>query len=332
MKELRKGLVMTDVFLRGEDSTQSAANIVGVVSRRRFLLGLLSSTAGFVGLPGVLAAYSGSPSPDATTTATTAATETSLVRLSSVVTPQEGGLYDDLLPDFERQTGYHIELTTQSDVYGPARAGQADVVISHYGHRDAQAFVQDGIGQWPQPVFSNQLALLGVSDDPAEVRSLTDLVEAFRRIAQAESTFIVNELDGPKYLSETLWHAAGRPEKGEWYRDEGLKEKKAIEAAAQQGGYVIWGLTPFLTAQQGDPVDLHPLVLDDPLLQRILVSVAVNPNKVEGVNAEGVAAFQQYLLAPATQARIRAFRLPGISQQIWWPAGRNNASSVLPKT
>src|SRR5215208_7092828 len=293
MKVLRKGLTMTDVVSRVEDTTRLAANVAaGVVSRRRFLLGLLGSTAGLVSLPGVLTACNGSATPGATTTAA-ATTETSLVRLSSVVTPQEGGLYDDLLPDFERQTGYHVELTAQSDVYGPARAGQADVVISHYGHRDAQAFVQDGFGQWPQPVFSNQLALLGVSDDPAEVRNLTDLVKAFRRIAQAESTFIVNELDGPKYLSETLWHAAGRPEKGEWYRDEGLKEKKAIEAAAQQGGYVIWGLTPFLTAQQGDPVDLHPLVLDDPLLQRILVSVAVNPNKVEGVNAEGVSAFQQ---------------------------------------
>ena len=332
MKELRKGPRMTDVFPRGEDTTRLAANVVaGAVSRRRFLLGLLGGTAGLVGLPGVLAACSGSATPDATTTAATAPTETSLVRLSSVVTPQEGGLYDDLLPDFERQTGYHVELAAQSDAYGPARAGQADVVISHYGHRDAQAFVQDGFGQWPQPVFSNQTALLGVSDDPAEVRNLTDLVGAFRRIAQAESPFIVNDLEGTKYLSEILWHAAGRPEKGEWYRDEGLKGKKAIETAAQQGGYVIWGLTPFLTAQQGEPVDLHPLVLDDPLLQRILVTVAVNPNKVTGVNVEGVTAFQQYLLAPATQARIRAFRLPGIDQQIWWPAGRNNASSVLPK-
>ena len=72
-------------------------------------------------------------------------------------------------------------------------------------------------------------------------------------------------------------------------------------------------------------------MLNDPLLQRVMVTVAVNPDKVAGVNLEGVTAFQQYLLAPATQARIRAFRLPGIDQQIWWPAGRNNASYALPK-
>lgn len=332
MKVLRKDLMM-DVFPSGEEITWLAANAVaGILSRRRFLLGLLGGTAGLVGLPGVLAACSSeSATPGAITTAATATTETSLVRLSSVVTPQEGSLYDDLLPDFEQQTGYHVELTAQSDAYGPARAGQADVVISHYGHRDTRAFVQDGFGQWPQTVFSNQSALLGVPDDPAQVRGLTDLVEAFRRIAQTRSSFIVNSAEVLKYLSEILWNSAGRPEKGGWYRDQGVQHQAAVAEAAQQGGYVLWGLTPFLTFQHQQPIELEPLVLNDPLLQRIMVAVAVNPDKMPGVNATGAKAFQQYLLDPATQARIRAFRLPGIDQQIWWPAGRNNAGSVLPE-
>jgi tungstate transport system substrate-binding protein len=247
-----------------------------------------------------------------------------------VVSPQDGGLYDDLLPDFEQQTGYQVELTTGQDVYGPARDGQADVVLSHYGHKDAQAFVQDGFGQWPQPVVSNQLALLGPPEDPAQVRDLTDLVEAFRRIANTQAPFVVNDIEGVKYLTEILWNAAGSPEKEGWYSDQGLQGQNAIVEAAQQGGYVLWGLTPFLRTQHQDEVELQPLVLNDPLLQRIMVTVAVNLDKVAGVNVEGVTAFQHYLLAPATQARIRAFRLPGIDQQIWWPAGRTNASHALP--
>jgi tungstate transport system substrate-binding protein len=316
----------------GETIEVAPTSTEDAVSRRRFLQ-LLGGAAGAVAASGTLAACSqdtGSSSEAESSPAASTSTPASLVRLSSVVSPQDGGLYDDLLPDFERQTGYQVELTTGQDVYGPARDGQADVVLSHYGHRDAQTFVQDGLGQWPQPVFSNQLALLGVSADPAEVRDLTDLVEAFRRIAQTESTFIVNDLEGGKYLTEILWHAAGRPQKGEWYRDEGLKQKEALEEAAQQGGYVFWGLTPFLRTQQQNKVQLQPLVLNDPLLQRIMVTVAVNSDKVAEVNVEGVSALQQYLLAPATQARIRAFRLPGIDQQIWWPAGRTNASYALP--
>lgn len=330
MKELGKGLVTMNVFPRGEDTIQLAANVVaGAVSRRRFLLGLLGGTAGLVGLSGTLAACSESETPDATTTAAPATTETSLVRLSSVVSPQDGGLYDDLLPDFEQQTGYQVELTTGEDVYGPAGDGQADIVISHYGHRGAQAFVQDDLGQWPQAVFSNQLALLGPSDDPAQVRDLDDLMEAFSRIARTRSPFIVNGADVLKYLSEILWNGVGRPEKGEWHRDQGVRDQAAVEAAVEQGGYVLWGLTPFLIFQQQHQVDLQPLVLNDPLLRRIMVAVVVDPGKVPGVNATGAKAFQQYLLDPATQARIRAFRLPGIDQQIWWPAGWHNAGYVL---
>lgn len=330
--QAEKGLDMMHLAPRGEDTTELMATVAACgVSRRRFLQ-LLGGAAGAVATTGTLAACSnedaGGETEGSSVVGTT--TETSLVRLFSVPTPQDGGLYDDILPEFQRQTGYQVELTEQSDVYAPARDGQADVVISHYGHADAQAFVQEGFGQWPQTVFSNQLALLGISDDPAQVRDLDDLVEAFHRIAETQSPYIVNNAPHIEYLSEILWHGADRPEKGEWYSpDLGPEKRPDLEATAQQGGYVIWGLIPFLKNQQRSPVDLQPLVLSDPLLRRIMMSVAVNPDKVTGVNVEGVTAFQQYLLAPATQARIRALRLPGIDQQIWWPAGRDNASSLL---
>ena len=323
---------MTDAFPTEETIDVAATFTEGAVSRRRFLQ-FLGGAASAVAVNGTLVACSqdtGSGNNAESSPAASTTTPASLVRLSSVVSPQDGGLYDDLLPDFEQQTGYQVELTTGQDVYGPARDGQADVVLSHYGHKDAQAFVQDGFGQWPQPIFSNQLALLGPPSDPAQVQDLTDLVEAFRRIANTQAPFIANDIEGVKYLTEILWNAAGSPQKKGWYSDQGLQGQEAIVEAAQQGGYVFWGLTPFLRTQQQDEVELQPLVLNDPLLQRIMVTVAVNPDKVARVNVEGVTAFQQYLLAPATQARIRAFRLPGIDQQIWWPAGRTNASYALP--
>jgi tungstate transport system substrate-binding protein len=190
--------------------------------------------------------------------------------------------------------------------------------------------VQDGLGQWPQTVFFNQHTLLGPPSDPARVQDLTDLVEAFRRIARTQSPFVVNNTEGIKYLIDVLWEAAGSPAKEGWYSDQEVQGQEAIAKAAQQGGYVLWGLTPFLRTQKQNRLELQPLVLNDPLLQRIMVTVAVEPDKVPGVNVTGAEAFQRYLLDPATQARIRAFRLPGIDQQIWWPAGRNNAGYVLP--
>lgn len=253
------------------------------------------------------------------------------VRLSSVVTPRDGGLYDDLLPEFERQSGYRVELTTGEDVYGPARAGGADLVISHYGHHDTEAFVLDGLGNWPRTVFSNQLALLGPPADPAGVRGLADVAEAYRRIASGKHVYVVNNTEGIQYLSEVLWHAAGRPDRAGWVVDDGSRGPPAIALTEQRGGYTLWGLTPFLRTRQATGTSLDPLLLGDPLLQRVLVSVTVKPDRVAGVNAAAAVALQDYLLSPATQARIQAFRLPGVAQQVWWPAARHNKSDHLPE-
>ena len=231
--------MMTDVSPPEKTTDLAAKFTEGAVSRRRFLQ-LLGGAAGAAAGSAALAACSqGTGGETKAPPATGTATSTSLVRLSSVVTPQDGGLYNDILPDFERQTGYQVEFTTGQDVYGPARDGQADVVLSHYGHKDAQAFVQDGFGQWPQPVFFNQLALLGPPSDPAQAQDLTDLVEAFRRIANTRSPLIVNNIEGVKYLTEILWNAAVSPEKEGWYSDQGLQGQDAIAEAAQQGGYVL---------------------------------------------------------------------------------------------
>jgi tungstate transport system substrate-binding protein len=151
-------------------------------------------------------------------------------------------------------------------------------------------------------------------------------VEAFRRIAASKSQFLSNNGAGAKYLEEILWNGAGIREKGAWYLDLESHGSQAARDAARKGAYVLWGLPPFLRLKRQGPLDLEPLVVQDPIFQRIMVAVVVNPKKVRGVNAEGATAFQEFLIAPPTQSRIRAFRYPDFDQQAWWPAGRHNSA------
>jgi tungstate transport system substrate-binding protein len=247
------------------------------------------------------------------------------VRLALVNVPND--LLDPLLPDFEKQTGLQAEIVyTGNDPFGVARAGKADLVISHYGHEGVQPFVTAGFGLWPHPVFANQMVLLGPPNDPAQVRGLTDGAEAFRRIAASKSRFVVNDSAGAKYLEEILWTGAGVHEKGDWYLDAQVQGAQAVRDAAQNGAYVLWGLPPFLRLKRQASINLEPLVVRESILQRIMVAMVVNPMKVAGVNARGGEAFQKYLIAPATQAQIRAFRYPDFDQQAWWPAGRHNSA------
>lgn len=247
------------------------------------------------------------------------------VRLALVVVPDD--VIRPMLADFQKQTGIRADIVySGEDPYAVAREGKADLVISHYGHEGVKPFVTEGLGLWPHPVFANQMVLLGPTADPARVRGLTDAAEAFRRIAESKSRFLSNNGAGARYLEDILWTSAGVTKKESWYLDLKTEGPKAVSDAERNGAYVLWGLPPYLRLKQKGSLDLEPLVVQDPIFQRIMVAVVVNPKKVPGVNGEGAKAFQDFLIAPATQAKIRVFRYPGFDQQTWWPAGRHNSA------
>jgi tungstate transport system substrate-binding protein len=247
------------------------------------------------------------------------------VRLALVNVPDD--IVRPLLPMFQAQTGRTATIVyTGRDPFGVARDGKADLVIAHYGHEGVEPFVTSSLGKWPRAVFANQMVLLGPAADPANVRGLADVVEAFGRIARTKSKFLSMSSDGGKYLEQWLWIAAGDPSKGEWYVDADLQGPAAARAASQRGAYVLWGLPPFLRLKRAEPTALEPLVVAAPELQRMMVSVVVNAAKVTGANEAGAAAFEAFLLTPKTQAWIRVFRYPDFNQQAWWPAGRHNSA------
>jgi tungstate transport system substrate-binding protein len=294
---------------------------------RRALLKLGCTAAVAAALP---ACSKGEAKPPPREVEPLVAADPSVVRVASVPTAVEGNLLPTLIAEFEKTSKLRVVLTPTEGVYELARDGKVDLAISHYGHKHAEAFVMDGFGEFPRTLFSNQMALVGPPSDPARIRGLLDAGQAFRRIAETKSPFVVNGIDGVRYLVDILWNAAGRPNKDGWFIDEGRKKDDAILAASQRGAYSLWGLTPFLRLDSTVHLKLEPLVLGDPLLQRMLVSIVVRPTKVRGVNVEGAHALENHLLAPATQAQIREVPYPGASAVFWVPAGRHNRTGMLP--
>jgi len=307
------------------------------IGRRAFLgrLGVGGATVGAVLAGCDLAgprpeqAPTGAATPAAATQAVAAPASPNVVRLSSVVIPQESGLYAQLLPEFERRSGLKIEVTTAQDVYGPARSGSADIVLSHYQHEGVSPFMQDGFGEWPRLILSSPVALIGPATDPAGVRGLTDLVEAFRRIAGKGTPFVVNDQDGLRYLGEVARRAGALPAGGSSYLDSGTKGQEAMRAAAQAGGYTLWGLVPFLRLQQQSRLQLEALVTQDQLLRSVMLTTVVNGQKVAGVNTKGARSLQHYLIEAETQAKIRTFRMAGVAEQVWWPAAHDNDKAAF---
>jgi tungstate transport system substrate-binding protein len=279
------------------------------------------------------------------------------LRLAVVPAPDETGLLRELLPDFERESGYRVVVYSGEDVYDAARSGQADLVISHYGHSGVEAFMAQGLGLWPRAVFANQIGVIGPADDPARIRGLQDAGEALRRIAlSGGSRFVSNNSSIMKYLESVLLEAAERPRKDTWFVDTGVSESDGMALAARMRAYYIFALPPFLrwkrdcldSAQRGGgdrrllrpigardrgtdpaPCDMDALLLAGPMPHRIMVSIVVNPGRVPAVNVSGASALQDYLLRPAVQARIERFRDSSSEHQLWKAAGLHNSAAGL---
>ncbi|HEX4913824.1 MAG TPA: substrate-binding domain-containing protein [Vicinamibacterales bacterium] len=248
------------------------------------------------------------------------------VRLALVNVPED--VLRPLLPAFEQQHGRGASIVyTGNDPFAAGRNGNADLVIAHFGHDGVESFVTEGHGLWPKVVFANQMALIGPASDPAGVRGVRTLTEAYRRIATTKSLYLSNASAGARYVEAIA--LAGTDIQLQPIAAN-LENQAAVRAAADRGAYVLWGVPPFLRWKRQLPIeqttDLEPLVVDDPTLQRVMVSITVNPKTVKGVNADAARAFQDFLLSPAIQARVAAFRYPDFDKQVWWPAGRHNSA------
>jgi tungstate transport system substrate-binding protein len=253
----------------------------------------------------------------------------SVVRLGVVNTPQDSGLLAALLPGFEAQSGYRVEVIKGGDLYDRARAGEADVLISHYGKGAVESFVSSGLGLWPRPVFASRVVLVGTGEDPAGVLGLRDPFEAMRRIAAAEAPLVLGKSVGARYLAEMLIAGAGDPDRGTWLEVTELSGAALVARARERNGYTVIAAAAF--ARLGDErADGMTVMLDDPaLLHRIMAIVRVNPEQIEGINVAGARALEAYLLSPAVQAKIATFREPASGHALWASAARHNHSKWL---
>jgi ABC-type tungstate transport system permease subunit len=171
-------------------------------------------------------------------------------------------------------------------------------------------------------VFSNQALILGPPSDPGRIRGL-GAAEAMRRIATSGAYFVSAVSDiRIDYLNELLLASAGL-EKGDWYVPSHLVGTALLQQAAAGKAYTVWG-DEYASLR---PLSGHlvPLVTTDPVLQRAMVTIVVNPTKVSGVNSVGAHALQAYLTEASTQAKILAFREDGFATPTYWPAAPSSA-------
>ena len=262
----------------------------------------------------------------ATITVPSANADTKTVILATTTSTQDSGLLDELLPVFEKDTGYFVKTISvgSGQAMKMGEKGEADVLLVHSPDAEKK-MVADGFAINRRIVMHNDFILVGPAADPAKIRNAKTSVEALKRIAEASSLFMSRgDNSGTHSLEKKLWKAAGVTAEGrKWYQQTGLGMGQTLNVAAEKKGYTITDRATYLALKKGLGLDI--LVEGDASLLNIYHVMEVNPAKWPKVNAAGAKAFAGFMVSKKAQGIVKTFGVKRFGTPLFFPdAGKKD--------
>ncbi|MEQ8201048.1 MAG: substrate-binding domain-containing protein [Syntrophomonadaceae bacterium] len=249
------------------------------------------------------------------------------VILATTTSTQDSGLLDVLVPEFEKRTGYVVKTVAVGS--GAALAmgekGEADVLLVHSPAAEKD-LVEKGFGTNYKLVMHNDFMIIGPANDPAGIKGMKSSAEALKKIKDTKNPFISRgDKSGTHVMELNLWKAAGiTPVVGTEYQETGQGMGATLTIANQKNAYTLTDRATYLAQQKN--IALVPVVEGEKALLNIYHVMTVNPEKWPKVNAEGGKAFNDFMVAPATQEIISKFGVDKYGQALFFPdAGKNEA-------
>ena len=240
--------------------------------------------------------------------------------VASTTSTEQSGLFGDLLPAFEKDTGIRVRVVAvgTGQALDIGRRGDADVVFVH--DRPAEdKFMAENEGVRRYPVMYNDFVLVGPKGDPAKIGGGKDILEALRKVAAARAPFVSRgDKSGTHAAELRYWKAAGvdlDAVKGPWYRDTGSGMGPALNTAASMGAYILADRGTWLSFR--NRADLAILVEGDRRLFNQYGVMLVNPDKHASVKKDLGQVFVDWLVSPRGQAVIAGYRIDG--EQLFFP-------------
>ena len=262
-------------------------------------------------LPFVLLA--GSPALAWTKTASPEAADLRGARIlcASTTSTQNSGLYDYLLPLFEKKTGIKVDVIAVGTgaAIGIGKRGDADVVFVHAKELELKA-LNEGYFVNRHDVMYNDFIIIGPSDDPAKVRGMQSAAEAFRKIAGLSLPFVSRGDNSGTHLKElAIWKQTNIVPKGrQWYLEVGQGMEKTMRIANEKRAYTLADRGTWLATRDKDRLDMALLVEGDPTLFNQYGVMAVNPQKYKHVKYNEAMKFINWLISKEGQQAISLYK------------------------
>ncbi|MEA5113204.1 MAG: substrate-binding domain-containing protein [Geobacteraceae bacterium] len=259
------------------------------------------------------------------------AAPTKTIILATTTSTQDSGLLDELLPVFQKSTGYFVKTISvgSGQAMKMGEKGEADVLLVHSPDAEKK-FVEQGFGVNRKLVMHNDFIIIGPANDPARIRGEKSAKEALKKIAAANALFLSRgDNSGTHALEKKLWKATGIKQEGQkWYQQTGLGMGQTLSVAAEKKGYTIADRGTYLSQKKN--LGLVILVEGDASLLNIYHVIEVNPAKWPKVNSAGAKAFSNFMVAKKTQNIIKTFGVKKYGAPLFFPdAGKDPKSLGL---
>ena len=197
--------------------------------------------------------------------------ETKAIRLSTTTSVNDSGLLGKLLPVFEEEYGYEVEVYSAGTgkSINNAKMGNADLILVHSKSQE-EAFIEagfarvvDGFEKERVTFIYNYYVLCGPSADPAGVADAETVKDAFAAIAEGKYSFVSRgDASGTHTKEISLWpedlaitaEAESFADYTEWYVSANTGMGACLVMAEELGAYILTDKATFLTFVANDGV------------------------------------------------------------------------------
>jgi tungstate transport system substrate-binding protein len=233
------------------------------------------------------------------------------IRMASTTSTQNSGLFDYLLPIFEKKTGIKIDVVAVGT--GAAieigKRGDADVVFVHAKEQELKA-VEEGFFVNRHDVMYNDFVVIGPSNDLAKIKGTKLTTDAFKKIAESGSQFVSRgDKSGTHTKELSLWKKVGiEPTGQKWYLEVGQGMEKTQRIADEKRAYTLTDRGTWLATRDKDKLDMTIVLEGDPTLFNQYGVMAVNPEKFKTVQFKEAMVFVEWIISKEGQDVVASFK------------------------
>ena len=272
-------------------------------------------------------ASSASASASSEAASSSAAIENPVIRISTTTSVNDSGLLPYLQPFFEEATGYQWEVTSAGTgaAIKKGETGDADALLVH-AKASEEEFINSGYGIERIPFMYNYFVIVGPADDPAGIKDCTTAADAFKKIAESNSTFVSRGDDSGTNKKELqIWEAAGVAPEGDWYVNAGAGMGATLTQAAERQGYTLSDKGTFLSNDAKEQLQILLGESDD--MKNTYSMIAINPEKWPDTNIAGANAFIAWMTGEQAAKLIAEYGVAEYGEPLFFLIEASDASA-----